>query len=145
MLTANYYGEENFTGNTILAALGTQIAIALIKGQLISERISSVSKIPQREYQDEESMKTENFIQRKDLGNEIAEIISLGKKFFQGCKCDLAVKYVDEIGKDILEIRIISKFDPEETAKKEWEFLGEAVKKIPPQKTRLLSIFAEVT
>lgn len=97
-----------------------------------------------QEAKDQETMKTEEFILTYGLGNEVTEIVSLIGHFFQSCKYDLAVKYVDETGKDILQIKIFSKFTPEKTAKKEWEFLGEAVKRIPPEKTRFLSIFADI-
>jgi hypothetical protein len=97
-----------------------------------------------QEGKDQETMRTEEFIITYGLGKEINEIVSLIGNFFQSCKYDIAIKYEDETGKDILQIKIFSKFTPEETAKKEWDFLGEAVKRIPPEKTRFLSIFADI-
>jgi len=99
---------------------------------------------PSGQSKDQETMKTEEFILTYGLGNEVTEIVSLIGQFFQSCKYDLAVNYVDETEKDILQIKIFSKFTPEETAKREWELLGEAIKRIPPEKTHIVSIVAEI-
>lgn len=92
----------------------------------------------------DQSKEVETFILEKDLSKEVDKIVSSVARWFPGCKCELVVGRVEDVERDVLQIEVVSRFDLEESARMEWELLGDVVKVVSSEKAMLVNVMVKV-